>query len=643
MRLEDIKCGQILTGIEQGKCCEVIALQLIGKNSATLYYKRDGVPQERMLTRIDEPNISIADSGRPWNFSVPAQDFKRAAEACRISLAYLFDPMMAVHTSNVQPLPHQITAVYESMLPRQPLRYVLADDPGAGKTIMAGLLIRELIMRADAKRILIVSPGSLSEQWYDEMSSKFGLQFELFDRRMLDLSHSGNPFDDHDLLIARLDQLARAEDLQEKLRLSSWDLVIVDEAHKMSASFFGNKVSKTQRFRLGELLSKRTRHFLLMTATPHNGKEEDFQLFLSLLDAERFYGKFREGATAKVDVSDIMRRMVKEDLVHIQHRIARLIDSSVAQVQAKGVRTVEGSVAAIWQFPTPESESTYLAQWIKHEIDSQHIRAHDVAILVRKQAVQVEQAIASAFKQQGIRVRNVDRSVGEVKIQDLIGEDLTAIFIPLLRLGATERSPKDWEKTLTNLQMLERVDPSDERTQGRLQEKLAHFVGQLRVELRQHPPAAHSAEDISKKLFQFITPSTLQQGIPSYQRKADFERVRASFVMFLKECAEYGSDWSQTLDEFEGLDQVSLMTVHKSKGLEFHTMIFYGLDNKTWWSLRPDKHEELNAFFVAFTRAKQRAFFSRCDEWGSAISWIEDILHASGVETIDGASILNSM
>lgn len=332
-----------------------------------------------------------------------------------------------------------------------------------------------------------------------------------------------------------------------------------------------------------------------------------------------------------------------EDLVHIQHRIARLIDSSVAQVQAKGVRTVEGSVAAIWQFSTPESESTYLAQWIKHEIDSQHIRAHDVAILVRKQAVQVEQAIASAFKQQGIRVRNVDRSVGEVKIQDLIGEDLTAIFIPLLRLGATERSPKDWEKTLTNLQMLERVDPSDERTQGRLQEKLAHFVGQLRVELRQHPPAAHSAEDISKKLFQFITPSTLQQGIPSYQRKADFERVRASFVMFLTECAEYGSDWSQTLDEFEGLDQVSLMTVHKSKGLEFHTMIFYGLDNKTWWSLRPDKHEELNAFFVAFTRAKQRAFFSRCDERGSAISWIEDILHASGVETIDGASILNSM
>ena len=180
MRFEDIRPGLLLTGIEQEKCCEVIAIQLIGANSATLYYKRDGELRERMLTRADEESIALAESGRPWSFAVPAQDFKRAAEACRISLAYLFDPMMAVHTSNVQPLPHQITAVYESMLPRQPLRFVLADDPGAGKTIMAGLFIRELIMRADARRILIVSPGSLSEQWHDEMSSKFGLQFELF-------------------------------------------------------------------------------------------------------------------------------------------------------------------------------------------------------------------------------------------------------------------------------------------------------------------------------------------------------------------------------------------------------------------------------------------------------------------------------
>lgn len=335
-----------------------------------------------------------------------------------------------------------------------------------------------------------------------------------------------------------------------------------------------------------------------------------------------------------------------DELVHIQHEIARRIDRNVAQVQAKGVRAVEGAVAAIWQFPTPERESSCLAQWIKHEVDSQRIRAHDVAILVRKQTGQVESAIAPAFEQEGLRVRNVDRSIGEIKLQDLIGEDLTSIFIPLLRLGATERSPKDWENTLTNLHKLEGVDPSDERTQRRLQDKLAHFVGQLRTELKQHPPDARSAEDISKKLFEFITPSTLQQGISSYQRKEDFERVRTGFVMFLQECAESSSNWSQTLDEFEGLDQVSLMTVHKSKGLEFHTMIFYGLDNNTWWSLkqtsRDKKNEELNAFFVALTRARQRAFFSRCTARGNAIEWIERILGGAGVPTIDGTTIAMS-
>jgi superfamily II DNA or RNA helicase len=222
--------------------------------------------------------------------------------------------MMAVHTSNVEPLPHQITAVYESMLPRQPLRFVLADDPGAGKTIMAGLYIRELIMRADARRILIVAPGSLVEQWKDELYEKFGLEFHIYSPLLEQSTPSGNPFEDQHQLIVRLDQMARNEDLQVKVCAAGWDLVVFDEAHKLAAHFFGSKVETTARFRFAERLGRDTRHLLLMTATPHNGKEEDFQLFLSLLDADRFYGKFRDGVH-KVDASDLMRRMVKEELV----------------------------------------------------------------------------------------------------------------------------------------------------------------------------------------------------------------------------------------------------------------------------------------------------------------------------------------
>jgi superfamily II DNA or RNA helicase len=315
LKLEQIQKNAAIAGLEPGRVVRIVTTEPVGDNALTVYYKTaDGRLLERMLFRTDEANLSLAEAGRPWAFDAPGEEFKLAVEACRINLAHLFDPMMAVHTSNVEPLPHQITAVYESMLPRQPLRYVLADDPGAGKTIMAGLFIRELLMRADAKRVLIVAPGSLVEQWQDEMFEKFGLSFSLFSREQVEQSRSGNPFDDFDLMVARVDQLSRAEDLQEKLRLSHWDLVVVDEAHKLSANYFGNKVNKTKRFQLGELLGSITRHFLLMTATPHNGKEEDFQLFMSLLDADRFYGKFRDGAH-KVDVTDLMRRMVKEDML----------------------------------------------------------------------------------------------------------------------------------------------------------------------------------------------------------------------------------------------------------------------------------------------------------------------------------------
>jgi len=315
LKLEDIKKDAQIRGLEGDKIVRIVSCEPVGVDAANIFYvDPDGKPGSQMLFRSDESRLEQAEAGRPWAFDAPGDEFKLGLEAYRINLAHLFDPMMAVHTSNVEPLPHQISAVYESMLPRQPLRYVLADDPGSGKTIMAGLYIRELLMRSDAKRILIVSPGSLSEQWQDELLEKFGLHFEIFSREKQEQCASGNFFEEQNQLIARLDQLSRNDDYQEKLKVTDWDLIVVDEAHKMSAHYFGNKINETGRFKLGKLLGSITRHYLLMTATPHNGKEEDFQLFMSLLDGDRFYGKFREGAH-KVDITDMMRRMVKEDLL----------------------------------------------------------------------------------------------------------------------------------------------------------------------------------------------------------------------------------------------------------------------------------------------------------------------------------------
>src|SRR3954470_7638294 len=218
LHLEDLRPGLPLVGLEPSVVATLAAVVPIGEGSVQVFYRTpDGTTKERLLGRIDEESLSVATVERPWSFDGDGAAFQLTCEAKRIDLAFLFDPMMAVHTSNVEPLPHQITAVYESMLPRQPLRYVLADDPGAGKTIMAGLYIRELIMRADARRILIIAPGSLVEQWRDELFEKFGVEFRIYSTLLDQTTPSGNPFDDHNQLIVRLDQISRNEELQEKL------------------------------------------------------------------------------------------------------------------------------------------------------------------------------------------------------------------------------------------------------------------------------------------------------------------------------------------------------------------------------------------------------------------------------------------
>jgi SNF2 family DNA or RNA helicase len=317
IRLEDLQPKASLRGILPDSQVTVVSVQWFGSEALELTYKEpSGRVANVLLYRHDEPRIDIVEAGRPWGFDGDGALFRLVAEAHRIRLAHLFDPVLAVHTSLVDPLPHQITAVYEAMLPRQPLRFLLADDPGAGKTIMAGLLIKELIARGDLRRCLVVCPGSVAEQWQDELSRRFHLPFEILTNDKLEAARTGNWFVENDLAIARLDKLSRNEDVQQKLAApdNRYDLVVCDEAHKLSATFFGGEVKYTKRYRLGQLVSGLTRHFLLMTATPHNGKEEDFQLFLALLDGDRFEGRFRDGVH-QVDVTDLMRRMVKENLL----------------------------------------------------------------------------------------------------------------------------------------------------------------------------------------------------------------------------------------------------------------------------------------------------------------------------------------
>src|SRR5438874_6525247 len=210
--LDELKPGVHVKGLLPGRLVTLIEVKRYGATVAGVTYKdASGLPGSMLLYQDDIARLEIASDDLPWSFDADGALFRLVSEAYRISLAYLFDPLIAVHTSLIEPLPHQITAVYETMLGKQPLRYLLADDPGAGKTVMTGLLIKELMIRGDLRRCLIVSPGNLVEQWQDELNQRFHIVFDILTNDRLEASATGNAFAEMPLCIARLDKLSRNE------------------------------------------------------------------------------------------------------------------------------------------------------------------------------------------------------------------------------------------------------------------------------------------------------------------------------------------------------------------------------------------------------------------------------------------------
>jgi superfamily II DNA or RNA helicase len=318
MDLNELTPKQRLIGLVGDKPVSVVAITRLTDDLVDLTYRTDdGDLGEQLLNAEEAASLTVLNNENTiLAFDGDADEWRLVAEALRIKNAALYDPYIAVNSSIVEPLPHQIRAVYEELLPRFPLRFLLADDPGSGKTIMAGLYLKELILHASCERALIVVPGGLADQWQTELHDKFGLDFEVLTSVMAESILTNNVFMQHDLLIARMDHLARNEDLQGQLSDVNWDVVVIDEAHRMSAHFnsWGGDIKRTKRFQLGQLLSETAQNLLLMTATPHAGNEEDFQLFMSLLDKDRFEGRYNP-EIHKPDTKGIMRRMIKEELL----------------------------------------------------------------------------------------------------------------------------------------------------------------------------------------------------------------------------------------------------------------------------------------------------------------------------------------
>lgn len=247
------------------------------------------------------------------DFSCDPEAFFLVNEGRRIRLAHQFDPLYAVNVSQIDPLPHQIDGVYFHILKHPRIRFLLADDPGAGKTIMAGLLLKELKQRGLVNRVLIVVPGHLKDQWIRELKEKFNETFRVIDRGVMEASWGRNVWLEENQAITSMD-FAKQEDVMLSLAEADWDLVIIDEAHKLAAYEYGEKITKTQRYKLGELLAKNSTFLLFLTATPHRGDPNNFRLFLDLLEPGFFATNELLMESIKNKDNSLFLRRLKEDL-----------------------------------------------------------------------------------------------------------------------------------------------------------------------------------------------------------------------------------------------------------------------------------------------------------------------------------------
>ena len=266
---------------------------------------------DQLIPKIDLDNINIQTISTDFK-STPWKVFL-ALETKRYRFASLYDPFLAMNTSKVDPLPHQIEAVYGYVLKMPRIRFLLAHDPGAGKTIMAGLIIKELKMRKVIKRILIVVPGHLKDQWRRELKDRFEETFVVVNRGYLDAHYAENVWEKENQIITSID-FAKREEILPSLDSSEFDMIIVDEAHKMSAYSYGEQTEKTGRYRLGEILSKISEHFLFLTATPHKGDSENFRLFLDLLEPGFFATSEMLKESIKNQDNPLFLRRIKEDM-----------------------------------------------------------------------------------------------------------------------------------------------------------------------------------------------------------------------------------------------------------------------------------------------------------------------------------------
>lgn len=327
------------------------------------------------------------------------------------------------------------------------------------------------------------------------------------------------------------------------------------------------------------------------------------------------------------------------ELVRIQHILAQALDAHAVEPVSKTAGTIAGDSCAIWDFSTPEVEAARLAAFVSSEMKAHGLGPRNFALLVRQKPADYAAALERAFEGAGIPLRNEAGYVGPMMLQELLTEEASRLVLQLLHLAMAKRAGRHWSECQAALGMLRGIAVDDTALQARLARELDAFATEFATTYPLPPTSSATSLAIVEAAIDFIGRERLLAVHPAYAQGGWLDKVIEAIASHLAASATDGADWSNALDIYEGVDAIPLMTIHKSKGLEYHTVIFVGLDDGAWWSFANDQIEATAGFFVAFTRAKQRVVFTYCARRGqrTKIATLYGLLNKAGVQTVQVA------
>jgi superfamily I DNA/RNA helicase len=330
------------------------------------------------------------------------------------------------------------------------------------------------------------------------------------------------------------------------------------------------------------------------------------------------------------------------ELVRIQQVLARRLDASAVDTESRALDTtpVSGDASQMWLFETEEKESEYIAAWIRRDMETRNRAPRDYVLLVRQTAERFDSQLAPRLGAEGLKIRNESKSVGRSTVQDVLAEPFTSLFQALMRLATRKRDAEAWSSAERTIVLLRGVDASGDGNQGalrRIENQLASFVANLRDQLDVTQLDPHGCASIVDSVVRFADRASIAEVFPEYRYGDNLKVALESIEAHFADSAKLTSSWQEALDLFDGVDCIPLMTVHKSKGLEFDTVVFVGLDDQMWWSYSAEDPEGLATFFVALSRAKKRANFTYCRQRGrrERIAELFELLRQAGVPEVE--------